>query len=482
MGLVNHLSNTPKCFWQYSTRGERVQPQSSLNSSAEIKARVDLRCPVTRVCGPAPIPQPVTDPMPTREQQELLDSWTMVVNRYPYDTLDVVEMREELRVATLQTCLPTFEILYVARCLRLQLQRDGLAMQGVGVHRALSRFINEYTVEWLLRDQAQPRREIKGPQTILQRWRTEGTHPKVIHRPLQYRQIFVAHLFSGRRRVGDFQDWAMQEVWSSPHFATIALSVDIIFSEEWGNLSNPRTYSWFVDAIKAQYLVGILAGPPCETWSVARERGLYEDNGPIPLRSSTALSGFGGLTNKETRQLCVGNELLGVAVMMATQLWIAGGICIIEHPSEPKKATAPSIWRTEALRFLLAHEENKRFLVHQGYFGARSAKPTEFLITHTPKSVEQIFRSNWVRLDLPATVSVGVNDQGEFHTASLKEYPLALSRSLWQIVAAQLRQRTFSGDPTDCPEDVFQRFSKLHALLDFDVKKMGPDYHPTELN
>ena len=320
MGLVNHLSNTPQCFWQYSTRGEHAQPQPSLNSSVEIKARVDLRCPVTRICGPAPVPQPVADPIPTQEQRDLLDAWQQVVRKYPYDTLDVVDMREELRVATLDTCLPTYEILYVAKCLRLQLQRDGDAVQGVGIHRALSNFINGYTVEWLLRDQAQPRKEIKDPQTILQRWSADHSHPRVVHRPLQYRQIFVAHLFSGRRRVGDFQDWAMQEVWSSTEFATIALSVDIIFSEEWGNLSNPRTYAWFVDAIKAQYLVGILAGPPCETWSVARERGLYEDNGPRPLRSSTALSGFKGLSNKETRQLCVGNELLGVAITLVPPL------------------------------------------------------------------------------------------------------------------------------------------------------------------
>ncbi len=482
MGLVNHISNTPQCFWQYSTRGEQVQPQPSLNSAMEIKARVDLRCPVTRMQGPTPVPQPVADPIPTLEQSELLDAWRQVVWKYPFDTLDVVEMREDLRVATLDTYLPTYEILYVARCLRLQLQRDGEAVQDVGIHRALTNFINDYSVEWLLRDQAQPRKEVKDPQSILHRWRGATSHPRVVNRPLQYRQIFIAHLFSGRRRVGDFQDWAMQEVWSSTEFTTIALSVDIIFSEEWGNLSNPRTYAWFVDAIKAQYLVGILAGPPCETWSVARERGLYEDDGPRPLRSSMALSGFAGLSNRETRQLCVGNELLGVAVTLATHLWIAGGICIIEHPSEPKKATAPSIWRTEALQFLLAHEENLRCLVHQGYFGARSAKPTEFLITHAPKFVEQIFRSNRVRNDLPAAVSVGVNDQGQFHTASLKEYPLALSRSLWQVVSAQLRQRSFSGHPQDCPEDVLQKFGKLHALLDYDVQTMGPDYHPTGLN
>ena len=167
---------------------------------------------------------------------------------------------------------------------------------------------------------------------------------------------------------------------SNQRFGTVPLSVDIIFSEEWGNLSNPRIFAWFVDAVISHQLVAIWVGPPCETWSIATERGLYADDGPIPLRSSSSLSGFVGLTNRETRQLCTGNEPLGVVVTLASR------ICIIEHPSQPKLKSeqAPGIWRT-------AHGENKRTLVHQGCFGAKSSKPTEFLLTNAPPSVEQIF-------------------------------------------------------------------------------------------
>lgn len=170
------------------------------------------------------------------------------------------------------------------------------------------------------------------------------------------------------------------------------------------------------------------------------------------------------------------------ALTLATQLWLAGGICIVEHPSEPSLPRAPSIWRTEAMKFLLAHGENRRILVWQGFFGSRSPKPTEFLVTHAPGSAERIFSANQIRSDLPKEVSVGRNEDGQFKTASLKEYPSALSHSLWEVVVAHLQNRGFSAVPQNCPEDVLAKFGKLHALLDYDVQEMGPDYHPVQRN
>ena len=391
-------SNNPACYWQYSTRGEVVQPQPSLNSTVEIKARAELWCPVTHAIGPPLPPQIVADPTPTEEQQALLQAWPEAIMGFDVDTPHSEDVREALRVATLHACLPTFEILYVAKCLRLQMQKDGEIIFGVGIHRGFTRYINEYTVTFTryihtvhLGERSKPTVELKDPQHVLQRWRHGQQLHKVVPKPLCYKQILIAHLFSGQRRPDDFQEWATRVVWSDQRFGTVPLSVDIIFSEEWGNLSNPRTFAWFVDAVISHQLVAILARPPCETWSIERERGLYADDGPKPLRSSSSLSGFVGLTNRETRQPCTGNELLGVVVALATHLWLAGGICIIEHPSQPKSDQAPGIWRTESMQFLLAHGENKCTLVHQGYFGAKSSKPTEFLLTNAPPSVEQIF-------------------------------------------------------------------------------------------
>ena len=91
--------------------------------------------------------------------------------------------------------------------------------------------------------------------------------------------------------------------------------------------------------------------------------------------------------------------------------------------------------------------------------------------TNAPLSVSQIFRCNQVRFDLPTYVSIGVDEHGKYAMSSLKEYPPALNRALWQIVSKQLRGGGFSEFPKDCPEGVLRNFSKLHALLDYDVYK-----------
>ena len=254
MGLINHISNNPSCYWQYSSRGETVDPQPSLNSGVEIRSRTDLRCPVTYATGPAPEPIPITNPTPTPEQKALLEAWHEVLERFDSNTLEVAEVREQLRLATLTTYLPTYEILYVAKSLRLQLQQAGEVTVGFGIHRALTKFIDEYSVDWLLGDQERPKQELRDPQVALEYWQRLERKHRVVPKPLKYRQIIVAHLFSGRRREGDFQDWASKEQWKDDRYTTLAISVDIIFSIEWGDLANPRTYAWFVEAIKLRYL------------------------------------------------------------------------------------------------------------------------------------------------------------------------------------------------------------------------------------
>ena len=232
MGLVNHLKNNPSCYWQYSTRGEVVQPEPSLGSAAEIKARAELRCPMTYAVGPQPPQQIVADPIPTEDQHALLRAWRETIAGFEVETIHTGDVREALRIATLETCLPPFEILYVAKSLRLQMQKDGEIIFGVGIHRGFTRFINEFTVEWLLGESSKPTVELKDPQEVLQRWRHGEQRHRVVPKPLRFRQILVAHLFSGRRRPDDFQEWATREVWTDQRFGAVPLSVDIIFS--WG--------------------------------------------------------------------------------------------------------------------------------------------------------------------------------------------------------------------------------------------------------
>lgn len=478
MGLVNHVGNNPTCYWQYQARGHRAEIQPSLNSRKEIRSRSDLRCPVYRMDGPTPIPLPLSDPQPTVEQQELLDAWEEVRQTYATSVMEISAIREALRFATLQTTLPIFEILYVARSWRLHLNRQGILTEDDAFSVALTKFVNEFTVPWLFADTTLPVTTVDDPLATLDEWLRWDCPTAVVPRPLGFKQVMVAHLFSGRRRMGDFQDWMSQVSFGTEH-PTLSLSVDIIFSEKWGNLLNPATAALFFDAIRAGLLIAVLAGPPCETWSIARQRGLYMDDGPKPLRSLEALSGFQLLTIREVRQLCLGNELLGIALLVAVLLWIHGGLCILEHPCEPSMLSAPSIWRMSATRFLLQQDTNKRVRVYQGNFGAKSPKPTDFLITHAPCGVVGLFRSHWSTARLPVATSIGKTKDGQYKTASLKEYPEALSKAFSAVVVAHVQSRGFDPAPLECPEGFLSKVGALIAQLDFNVQEMGPDYHPT---
>lgn len=79
---------------------------------------------------------------------------------------------------------------------------------------------------------------------------------------------------------------------------------------------------------------------------------------------------------------------------------------------------------------------------------------------------------------LPKTASIGKDVKGRFRTASLKEYPSALSHALWNIVDNHIQMRGFVDVPQDCPEDVLSKVRALVAQLDFSVQEMGPDFNP----
>ena len=81
----------------------------------------------------------------------------------------------------------------------------------------------------------------------------------------QYKPVIFAHVFSGRRRHGDFQEQVEQR-------GARAISIDIIFHVTYGDLCRPQTYDLFRRAFFEDVIWGFLGGPPWETWSRARGR------------------------------------------------------------------------------------------------------------------------------------------------------------------------------------------------------------------
>ena len=70
-----------------------------------------------------------------------------------------------------------------------------------------------------------------------------------------------------------------------------------------------------------------LGGPPCETWSRAREHALADGGrrGPRVVRTAENPWGFDSLSLREIRQVLVGNQLMFFAIVMMTVLYDVGG-------------------------------------------------------------------------------------------------------------------------------------------------------------
>ena len=103
--------------------------------------------------------------------------------------------------------------------------------------------------------------------------------PDRLPRPLTSKQLVFLHLFSGFRRCGDVQE-AVETIAAAHQLDVKALSVDVVISLKHGDLLRTDTKNCFLEAVRAKWVTGLIAGPPCETWSVARESVLEGAPGP----------------------------------------------------------------------------------------------------------------------------------------------------------------------------------------------------------
>ena len=302
--------------------------------------------------------------------------------------------------------------------------------------------------------------------------------PPVIPRPLRTRAHIFLHLFSGHRREGDVQ--ACVETYSYTLGGAVrALSVDLVISASWGDLSHPSTQRLFMQAIMEGWISGLASGPPCETWSKAREVRLDDtDWGPRPIRNAQELWGMEHLTIREMRQLLMGNSLLGIAVLFFMAAWLSGTFAMLEHPVEPGASVSASIWKLEVLRYAAALPQVQKITVYQGFFGASSPKPTTLLFAHAVPDVDEIFRQHQIRKLCPTTSSIGRNAHGRFKTEALKAYPPALCGAIAAAWYVSVRQRpsTTEDNVGAMPEQLQAAVDALHCAK-IGESKMGPDYH-----
>ena len=82
------------------------------------------------------------------------------------------------------------------------------------------------------------------------------------------RERYFLHFFSGRRRPGDLQYYLDRHHFTG--FTLHTVSIDIVVDANRGDLMKEETRQFWFRAIRQGYVVAMIGGPPCETWSQAR--------------------------------------------------------------------------------------------------------------------------------------------------------------------------------------------------------------------
>ena len=158
-----------------------------------------------------------------------------------------------------------------------------------------------------------------------------------VPRPMA-RERYLIHAFSGRRRMGDFQQFVEAANLRYPATTIFTISVDLMVDPVWGDVSREEVRTFWIHAVRDRFVVGALAGPPCETWSQARGReatGSVETDeqathprGPSILRDMEEIWGRAALALREIRQLDVGNLLLLFTLELLINLALEVGLVV----------------------------------------------------------------------------------------------------------------------------------------------------------
>ncbi len=444
--LVNHLKHSKTCREDLRRKGLSIPLQPSVGSAAETKQKVKRRdIPVLRSFGPFVEEQEDRDggddwdPFELEFAEEVLDYIDMVKARPDFPTMEesVRSMRHIFQRSVVRARDLRFLLVRtIAEYNRsLDLADEDEARLQEYLEEVLAAVARVWNGKWLLGHlHGDSSDQLTGRGLIIPTDEIEklsGSLNASVRPPrvLPSKSLTFLHLFSGHRRVGDLQE-AVERLAGDLHIAVKALSVDVVISLRYGDLLKTETLSRFVSAIKAGWVSGVVAGPPCETWSKAREKALGDRSGPRPVRSVTSPQGLSQLSVRELKQVLVGNRLLGIAVYFMVLCWVAGVYGVLEHPALPKNSTNPSIWRLPVLQLLMRQQQILKTTIYQGFYGAKSPKPTDLLLIHPPEDYQEILMRHRICEQLPVQTSIGLNKDGSFQTAELKTYPKAMCDAL----------------------------------------------------
>eukprot|EP00438_Fugacium_kawagutii_P011894 Skav219175 [mRNA] locus=scaffold648:409701:433350:- [translate_table: standard] len=306
--------------------------------------------------------------------------------------------------------------------------------------------------------------------------------PDVLPRVLPFHQdrFFVLYLYAGHVRPGDVHHHAAR-LSSKYGFVVEVLPIDIVFDDRRCNLRLKDSQELWLRMVEAGAVLGVIAAPPCETWSAARWRSVtHNDGGPRPMRCRTSPWCLPDSSIAELRQVQCANELLCYWLRLALVCITMGTSWLTEHPAEPHAhPEAASIWRLPEVLRIKQMDGVRLVNILQGLYGGVSAKPTgllSFALPSLPEALHRwrladVNRSNWETL-------VGRESTGQWKTAKAKAYPSALNGCLIEAFfqrAIQLQCRLPGTDPP-CIEPFLAAIASVVQARSCSGKSMGHDY------
>eukprot|EP00438_Fugacium_kawagutii_P003418 Skav211332 [mRNA] locus=scaffold3120:141185:146842:- [translate_table: standard] len=285
-------------------------------------------------------------------------------------------------------------------------------------------------------------------------WKTvPATQPVPLFASLSQRPCFlVCHLFSGRRRAGDFHE-ALHAWGERRGYDVRILSMDTAVSEWYGDLlSTSPSWRQLTQLYSNGWGAATLCGPPCETYTEARHNPPPADlprecarRWPRPLRSFLEIFGLEGLSMRELKQLDYGTMFVLNMLRIAGGHLGRGGLFVMEHPGPPSQPERASIWSLALTQLFRRHPDCGFHVLSQWRWGALACKPTGFLTVGVPQFWKTMWQHHLPDAQRPESVAIGVDNQGRFKTTVLKEYPPQLCKALAESIGFQLEANARTG-------------------------------------
>ena len=313
------------------------------------------------------------------------------------------------------------------------------------------------------------------------------------YRTIEVQPCFlVLHMFSGRRRSTDLHA-ALEEMTANLPYSVHVLSCDTAIDEHYGNLLGTG-HSWrqIEELLKKGMISCCVSGAPCETFTEARhwlpdDPGVDTSRWPRPLRSSDWPWGLEGLVLRELLQLGVGSSFSLQTLWVMANLLRVGGTMLSEHPPPPRLPERASIFTTPLVRLMRTLPEIFLHILPQGWWGAKSKKPTGLLTLRLPRLKASMYKWRLDEIPTEYETAIGRTASGSFKTASLKEYPCRFSFGMAQAIVDDLSSKVREGHVRPAPEKLppatelwVDKLLEISSLIRTDAT-MQADFQPERM-